>query len=116
MASRPLMGRRVVVVDGARTPFLRSGTGFQHAMAYELGAMALSGLLHKTDLDPANVDRVIMGTVIAEPRTSNLAREIVLASALPQSVHAYTVTAACTSANVAIQNAVEAIAVGAADV
>lgn len=116
MASRPLMGRKVVVVDGARTPFLRSGTGFQNAMAYELGAMALAGLLHKTDLDPGNVDRVIMGTVIAEPRTSNLAREIVLASGLPQSVHAYTVTAACTSANVAISNAVEAIAVGAADV
>lgn len=116
MASRPLMGRKVVVVDGARTPFLRSGTGFANLMAYELGVMAVSGLLHKTGLDPAQVDRLIMGTVIAEPRTSNLAREIVLASGLPQSCPAYTVTAACTSANVAISNAVEAIAVGAADV
>ncbi|MNS25038.1 3-ketoacyl-CoA thiolase [compost metagenome] len=116
MASRPLLGRKVVIVDGARTPFLRSGTGFGQSMAYELGAMAVSGLLHKTGLDPALVDRLIMGTVIAEPRTSNLAREIVLAAGLPQSCPAYTVTAACTSANVAISNAVEAIAIGAADV
>jgi acetyl-CoA acyltransferase len=116
MASRPLLGRKVVIVDGARTPFLRSGTAFGQSMAYELGAMAVSGLLHKTGLDPALVDRLIMGTVIAEPRTSNLAREIVLAAGLPQSCPAYTVTAACTSANVAISNAVEAIAIGAADV
>ncbi|MFP5502433.1 MAG: acetyl-CoA C-acyltransferase [Candidatus Sericytochromatia bacterium] len=116
MAARQLMGRKVVVVAGARTPFLRSGTGFSQMMSYELGAMAVSGLLHKTEIDPALVDRVIMGTVIAEPRTSNLAREVVLASGLPQSCPAYTVTAACTSANVAITNAIEAIAVGMADV
>jgi acetyl-CoA acyltransferase len=104
------------VVEGARTPFLRSGTGFADAMAYELGAMAVAGLLHKTGLSGADVDRVIMGTVIAEPRTSNLAREVVLAAGLPVNCPAYTVTAACTSANVAIQSAVEAIAVGACDV
>lgn len=116
MPVRQLLGRKVVVVAGCRTPFLRSGTGFASLMSYELGAMAVSGLLHRTDLDPAVVDRVIMGTVIAEPRTSNMAREVVLASGLPQSCPAYTVTAACTSANVAITSAIEAIAVGMADV
>lgn len=115
MANRRLQGREVVVVDGARTPFLRSGTGFSELMAYELGALAVSGLLQKSGLDPARLDRLIMGTVIAEPRTSNLAREVALSAGLQQ-VPAYTVTAACTSANVAVASAVEAIAVGAADV
>ncbi|MDB5099434.1 MAG: fadA [Cyanobacteria bacterium RYN_339] len=116
MTARLLAGRPVWVVDGARTPFLRSGTGFADLMSYELGSRALAGLMIRADVDPERVDRLIMGTVIQEPRTSNLAREIGLAAGLPQHVPAYTITAACTSANVAIQSAMEAIAVGAADV
>jgi acetyl-CoA acyltransferase len=116
MSARLLAGRPVWVVDGARTPFLRSGTGFADLMSYELGSRAVAGLMIRADLDPDKVDRLVMGTVIQEPRTSNLAREIGLAAGLPQHVPAYTVTAACTSANVAIQTAMEAIAVGTADV
>lgn len=109
-------GSRVVLVDGCRTPFLRSQTDFADLPAYQLGAMAVAGLLHKTRLDPGQIDRLIMGTVIAEPRTSNLAREVALAVGLPQSLPAHTVTAACTSSNVAISSAVEAIAAGTAQV
>lgn len=116
MSASGLAGRRVVVVDGARTPFLRSETGFADVMAYELASLAISGLLHRTRLDPAAVDRVILGTVLAEPKTSNLAREAALAADLPASCPAFTVTAACASANVAISTAAEAIACGAADV
>lgn len=114
--ARPLEGRRVVVVDGARTPFLRSQTEFQDLMAYELGAMAVAGLVQKSGLDPALVDRVILGTVLQEPKTSNLAREVALAARLPDSCPAFTVTAACASANTAITSAAEAIACGAAGV
>ncbi len=113
---RFLPGRRAVIVDGCRTPFVRSLTRFADLMAYDLGTLAVSGLLHRTRIDPGLVDRVILGTVLAEPRTSNLAREVALAAGLPQSTAAYTVTAACTSANVAIAGAVEAIACGMADV
>ena len=109
-------GRTVVVVGGCRTPFLRSGTGYVDLMAYELGAMALAGLLQRYRIDPAVVDRVILGTVLGEPRTTNLAREAALACGIPPSCPAFTVTAACASSNVAIQSGVEAIACGAADV
>jgi acetyl-CoA acyltransferase len=51
-----------------------------------------------------------------EPSTSNLAREVALATSIPESTPAYTVTAACASANVAIHNAVDAIASGQVDV
>jgi 3-ketoacyl-CoA thiolase (EC 2.3.1.16) len=57
-----------------------------------------------------------MGTVLADPRTTNLARESALAAGLPASCPAFTVTAACASSNVAISGAVEAIASGAAEV
>jgi acetyl-CoA acyltransferase len=106
----------VVVVDGARTPFLRSQTGFDGLMAYELGAMAVSGLLARTAIDPGLVDRLIFGTVIADTSTSNLAREVGLVAGLPRECPANTVTAACVSSNVAISNGVEAISAGTADV
>ena len=113
---RMLAGRPVVVVDGCRTPFLRSGTAFNDLTSHELGAHAVSGLLARSGLDPAEIDRVVMGTVIQEPRTSNLAREIVLATSLPSAVPAFTVSAACASANVAIATAAESIALGGADI
>ncbi len=105
-----------MVVDGARTPFLRSQTGFDGLMAYELGAMAVSGLLARTGLDPAVVDRLIFGTVIADTSTSNLAREVGLVAGLRKETPANTVTAACISSNVAISNGAEAIAAGSVDV
>ena len=116
MSSSPPPGRRVVVVDGCRTPFLRSGTDFRKLTAYDLGRMAISGLLARNAIDPAAIDLLIMGTVVADPSTSNVARECALAAGVPPSVPAYTVTAACISANVAFQNAVNAIATGSADV
>ncbi len=115
MAGHKLKGRAAVIVDGCRTPFLRSGTGYTDQMAYELGAIAVSGLLERTRVEPAAIDRVALGTVIAEPRTSNLAREVALSVGIPQSCPAYTVTAACISSNVAIAGVAEAIAAGSVD-
>jgi acetyl-CoA acyltransferase len=108
--------RRVVVVDGCRTPFCRSGTAFTDLRSYDLGRMAVSGLLHRTRVDPEAVDLLVMGTVIADPATSNLGREVVLASQLPSSCPAYTVSVACVSSLQAFLDAARAIATGGAEV
>ncbi len=116
-ATAAVPGRRTVVVDGVRTPFLRSQTRFTDFLAYDLAVAAVAALLRRqARVRPADIDRLVLGTVIAEPRTSNLAREVGLACGVPQACPAFTVTAACTSANVAISGAVEAIAAGAADI
>jgi acetyl-CoA acyltransferase len=108
--------RRVVVVDGSRTPFCRSGTFFTDLRSYDLGRMAVSGLLHRTRIDPDAVDLLVMGTVIADPATSNLGREVVLASQLPDSCPAFTVSVACVSSLQSFLDAARAIATGGADV
>jgi acetyl-CoA acyltransferase len=108
--------RRVVVIDGCRTPFCRSGTAFIDLRSYDLGRMAVAGLLHRTAIDPAAVDLLVMGTVIADPATSNLGREVVLASQLPDSCPAYTVSVACVSSLQSFLDAARAIATGGADV
>ncbi len=109
-------GRRVVVVDGRRTPFCRSLTDFTELTTYDLGRMAVSGLLHATRVDPEAVDLLVMGTVLADPRTSNLGREVVLGTHLPRSVPAWTVTMACVSSLQAFVDCARAIGSGAADV
>jgi len=110
-------GRRsAVVVDGCRTPFLRSGTDFQDLRAYDLGAMAVSALLARSPVPLEEIGRVVMGTVLQDPQTSNLAREVALAARLPDACPAFTVTAACVSSNVAIAAAAAAIEIGEIDV
>lgn len=108
--------RKAVLVEGVRTPFAASGTLYTDLMAVELARLAIHGLLTKTALAPTAVDYCVLGTVIQESRTSNIAREAVLSAGLPYTLPAHTVTLACISANVAISAGCAAIALGTAEV
>lgn len=110
------MSKKVVFIDGVRTPFLRSNTDYKDLMSYELGKFAIKGLLQKTGIDPAVIDTVIMGTVISNVRTSNVARESALTAGIPTHVPCHTVTQACISANQAVASGVNAVMNGQADV
>jgi len=108
--------RKAVIVDGCRIPFQRQSTGYLHQSIYDLGRLAVKGLLEKTQVPRQEIQTVIMGTVIADVNTSNVAREIVLSLGFPKSIPAYSVTTACISSNRAITNAVDMIRCGEADV
>lgn len=106
---------RVAIIDACRTPFLRSGTAFYDLMAWELGRFAVKGLIARTGIDPSIIDYVIMGTVMADVTTTNVAREIMLGAGIPCSVPAHTCTAACVSANIAVTSACDMIKTGQVD-
>ena len=108
--------RKVCVIDGNRTPFLRSGTEFNALSSYDLGRYAVSGLLQKTGVDVDMIDQVVFGSVIPDPGIGNVAREVSLGSGIPISCPAYTVSEACITANQAIANAADQIAMGHADI
>jgi len=108
--------RTAVLVDGCRLPFQRSGTGYADLMAYDMGRMVLRGLLHRTGLPPEQIDRVVMGSVIQDVETSNVARESALAAGIPNSVPAFTVTMACISSNQALTSGMDLLRTGLADV
>ncbi len=112
------MNEKIVFIDGCRTPFLKSGTDyFNHdIMSYQLGQYAIKGLLVKTGLDPKLVDTVIMGTVISNIQTSNVARESALGAGIPMSTPCHTVTQACISANQAVAAGIGAIRSGQAEI
>lgn len=109
-------GCRPVLIDGQRTPFQKSGTGYKDLISYDLARMAISSLIAKTQISPRQVDRVIFGTVISNFTTSNVAREAALAAGIPVSTPAHTVSQACISANQAITSGADLIRTGQADV
>ncbi len=108
--------KRVVVIDGSRTPFLRSGTDYMDLMSYQLGQYAIKGLMNKTGIDVNEIGAVIMGTTISNVKTGNVARESALTAGIPFTAPCHTVTMACISANQAIVNGVHAIQNGEVDV
>lgn len=110
------MPRKVVFIEGCRTPFLRSGTEYMDLMSYQLGHFAIKGLLSKTGLDPARVDQVIMGNVISNVQTPNVARESSLAAGISNKTPCHTVSQACISANRAIADGYLEIVTGRSDV
>ncbi len=108
--------KKVVFIDGVRTPFLKSGTDYMDLMSYQLGQFAIKGLLDKTGIDPNEVDRVILGNVISNVKTENVAREAAVTAGIPVKAPCNTVKQACISANQAISNAMDSIQLGRADV
>lgn len=94
----------IVLIDAVRTPFVVSGTVFKNMMAIDLQRSALLALVDKTKIPLSEIEYIVCGTVVQEPRTSNVAREAALTAGFPNTIPAHTVTLACISSNVAITN------------
>jgi acetyl-CoA acyltransferase len=109
-------GRRVAIIAGVRTPFAKAGTTLRALSAIELGKIAVSELVHRTDLDPKLLDLLVFGTVLPNVVAPNIAREIALMPLLPKGVDAFSVSRACASANQAITDAADQIALGHANI
>jgi acetyl-CoA acyltransferase len=109
-------GRRVAIVAGLRTPFERSGTLFKSISAQDLGRAVVAELVARTELDGKEIDTLVFGTVVPSVLAPNIAREVALLPMLPKGIPAVTVSRACTSANQAITDAADQIALGHADV
>lgn len=102
----------VAIIGGSRTPFIKSNGAFSDLLAFDLGQHAVNDLCDKLVKNVNLVDFCIMGNVISDPRTSNVAREVVFASKIPKTTPAFSVSMACISANVAISSAANMIRLG----
>lgn len=70
---------------------------FKEQSATDLGVLALTKTLEAIDLDPAEVEGVFMGNVIAAGLGENMARQVALRSGLPETTVATTVNDVCGS-------------------
>jgi acetyl-CoA C-acetyltransferase len=83
----------------------------------DLGAAVINDLVARTDSDPALIEDVILGCVgQAGEQSQNMARNVVLASVLPESVPATTVDRQCGSSQQALHFAAQAVMSGVMDV
>jgi acetyl-CoA C-acetyltransferase/acetyl-CoA acyltransferase len=106
------IAKRLVVVDGVRTPFARIGTDLAGLDADELGRIAVNALLARTAIDPGVIDEVIMGCVGQPMGAVNVARVIALRAGIPQHVPAITVSRNCASGCEALTQAQEKMMAG----
>ena len=80
-----------------RTPFGRYRGFFKEQSATDLGVLALTKTLEAIDLDPAEVEGVFMGNVIAAGLGENMAPQVALRSGLSETTVATTVNDVCGS-------------------
>ncbi|PLX85158.1 MAG: acetyl-CoA C-acyltransferase [Desulfuromonas sp.] len=108
--------KRVAVVGGMRTPFVKAGTAFSDLSQLTLSSHAVRGLLDRFPVRAEDVDLLVWGRVLHDPRISNLAREIVFDLGLPPSIRAHLVSNNCITSIHAITDVADAIEQGRSDI
>ena len=105
------------IVAAARTAGGRRNGKLSGWHPADLAASVLDALIERSGCDPALVDDVIMGCVgQAGEQASNIARNAVLASRLPESVPATSVDRQCGSSQQALHFAAQAVMSGTMDI
>jgi acetyl-CoA C-acetyltransferase len=110
------MSEDIVIVAAGRTAVGNFGGSLAGLSAAELGSRVIAGLLARTDLDPEQVDEVILGQVLTAGTGQNPARQASLAAGLPQAVPAMTINKVCGSGLKAVHLAMQAVVCGDAEV
>ena len=105
------------IVAATRTAGGRKGGRVRGWHPADLAGVVLNELVDRTGIDPATVEDVIMGCVTqAGEQSTNIGRNAVLASKLPESVPATSVDRQCGSSQQALQFAAQAVMSGTMDI
>jgi acetyl-CoA C-acetyltransferase len=108
--------KEVYIVSAVRTPLGSFGGSLKDISATKLGAIAIKGALAKINLDPKEVQDVLMGSVIQANLGQAPARQAAIFAGLPNTVHCTTVNKVCASGMKAIMQGAQSIMLGDADV
>ncbi len=105
------------IVAAARTAGGRKGGKLKDWHPVDLGAQVVNALVDRSGVDPESVDDVIWGCVsqVGE-QAINVARNVVMASRLPESVPGTSVDRQCGSSQQALHFAAQAVMSGAMDI
>ncbi len=105
------------IVAAARTAGGRSGGRLAGWHPADLAATVLDTLVERTGADPAQVEDVIMGCVMQTgEQSTNIARNAIMASKLPESVPGTSIDRQCGSSQQALHFAAQAVMSGSMDV
>ncbi|TWU14812.1 Acetyl-CoA acetyltransferase [Symmachiella macrocystis] len=104
------------VIAGCRTPIGKFLGVFRDIPAPELGAICIREALRRSEINPAQVDEVIMGNILSAGLGQAPARQAALKAGIPAGVAALTINKMCGSGLKAVMLADQAIRLGDANV
>ncbi len=103
---------RTAIVAGMRTPFVKAGAEFHDIDQLKLSSHAVKGLLETTGINRDEIDELVWGRVLHDPRISNLAREIIFDAGLPDNIRAHMVSNNCITSIHALVDVMASVAAG----
>ena len=89
--------RDVVIIDGARTPIGRFGGSLKDLVVWQMGAIAIKGIMARTGIDPELIDEVVMSHTRQDGTGTNPARNMALFAGVPKRAPAHTVNMVCAA-------------------
>src|SRR5690348_624224 len=104
--------RRVYIVDGARTPFLKAQNRLGPFTGSDLAVNAGRPLLLRQPFEPEAFDEVILGAAMPSSEEANIARVVSLRLGCGEKVPAWTVMRNCASGLQALDSAAVNILAG----
>ncbi|MGH7263149.1 MAG: acetyl-CoA C-acyltransferase, partial [Candidatus Rokuibacteriota bacterium] len=107
---------QAVVVSAVRTPVGKFGGSLKDISATKLGALVINEAVKRANLEPAQIEYVIMGSALQATLGLGPARKAVLEAGLPIEVATYTVNKASGTGIETVGLAAQAIWAGTADV
>jgi acetyl-CoA C-acetyltransferase len=86
-----------VILSAARTPIGKLGGGLASLDATELGATAISAALERAEVDPEQVEHVVMGQVLQAGQGQIPSRQAQVKAGIPKEVSSETINKVCAS-------------------
>lgn len=105
-----------VILSAVRTPIGKFGGKLAKKSAVELATVAVKEALFRAGVPPEAVDLTIVGHARQAGNGPNSARQVAIASGIPESATAWTLNQACASGLSAIDHAHKALLLGEAEV
>ena len=102
---------RIAIVDGLRSPFVKSWSTLNGIDPVTLSTHVTRELLFSVGLDVEKVDQIVWGTVVSVPSSPNVAREVALNLGL-YNTPGFTISRACASGFQSIASAAESLWMG----
>ena len=106
------MKNEVLIIDGKRTPVGSFNGKLSTINAPELGAVVIKELVNNSQIDPYQIDEVIMGNVLSAGLGQAPARQAALRAGLPKSTECLTINKMCGSGLKATMLAMQSIQTG----
>jgi acetyl-CoA C-acetyltransferase len=88
---------KTVILGSARTPIGKLGGGLSTLKATELGGVAISAALERSNVDPEQVDHVVMGQVLQAGQGQIPSRQAQIGAGIPKDVSSETINKVCAS-------------------